>query len=124
MREGERLYVFDCDTKDSVVRFLIKRNQGKNLICHCNPDNMNDYMPIEKSLKILQATGINQNELLENVQIYFENGFNEITYNPTFDGVIIVKDNITFINLLSLEARNKVPNSYAPINDLWYYVKK
>ena len=121
-RYGEDIYIIDYDTKDSIVRFLVKEDQGNYLICKNNPGKKNLYTPLDTAFaKTLKAVGITQNELSRNVQIYFQEGVERITYAPTFDGVIIEKGNLIFINLLSLKALKKVPNSYKAINNSWYY---
>ena len=120
---NDSLISMNYKVNDNYIGFLIKIENGKFLIKDkTNTINtefikLSEY-PEEESIK----RGLTKNKINEVVSQFIKSNASRIIYIKSFDGILISKNNIDIMFLLSDSLIDHIPQNYQRITDKWYYL--
>ncbi len=117
------IFVFDFIEAKNYFGFLIKKDNNEFLIKDKSPlgnkfFKIADYSEIEAN-----KLGLSKDKIYDVVKAFNKTNCSDIFYIESFDGVLIKKDNIEIMYLLSKKKIEEVPKDYIKIDENWYFLK-
>ena len=120
---NDSLIIMGYKVNDKYSGFLIKIENGKFSIKDKTNTINTEFLKLsEYPEEEIIKRGMTKNKINEVVSQFLKCNASRIIYIKSFDGILITKNNIDIMFLLSDTLIDHIPKNYQRITDKWYYL--